>query len=450
MARKKLAHSQHVPEEERPEFLAALAELPAATEVAALAQLSADSLALLNDAMRGNAPEQVERARLLSSAVIYRLNGDTFFGCNAENGAKTRLLASQKAAPGQLPCWGQDGEWYAEVDGMRMWIESRNWMGGDTVSLAFHAVDADQPFLSDTGYRSHFLNRRHWLGHEFGAAVRLELEQLLQTKDWKPKPIRDEHRARLEVPTWLVSALEGVMGNGQQALPLSGLPQPAAVAAAPVEKKIPMDNAERQRRHRKRQKEKRERAKAEGLRTVELSGLDLGRLFIALDTHITFDKPLDADLKAYQELATRLFAGDALVHHIHLLGTSEGLTNKQKQQNKDAKRGWEAYERECERTSGLVNKVNDLQAENAHIKRELAAIAAELGGAPLQPAAPAVDVAALQAEVARLQAELEKQHAENLFTIAEQGKAASAVSRLQRRLENAGLPSDYRALPGEL
>lgn len=436
MARKKASQSQHIPLEETAEFLAVLAELPAAGDVGELERLAGECLALYNDAIRGNSPAHFELAKLRRDAVVYRLNGDSFFGCGADDGSKTHLLKVLAAEPGQVPCWGQDGKWFLEVNGMRMWVNARNWMS-ETVSLEFFAIDADQPFISPTGYLSHYLHPEQWFSHELGAAVRLELERCMPRKDWRPVPIKPDYRQRIEAPSWAASALEGVTRNGQQALPLSGLPQAAAVAAAPVEKKIPMDNAERQRRHRQRQKEKREQAKAEGRRTVELSGADLGRLFIALDTHIAFDKPLDWDLQGYRELAGRLFAGDALVHHIHLLGTSDGVGNRQKQQDKDAKRGWEAYERERERTSGLINKVNDLQAENAHIKRELAAIAAELGGAPVTTAAPAVDVAALQAELARVHAECERLELERC-------KAFAAVQVFEDRLRAHGLPTDYR------
>ena len=95
-----------------------------------------------------------------------------------------------------------------------------------------------------------------------------------------------------------------------------------------------------------------------------------------------------------------------------------------------------------------AERTAQLEAENHRLRAIIAEIQAELGGAPVK-SKPGPSVEDLQAEVARLRADLEKQHLENLFTIAEQGKTASAVERLQRRLNDAGLPSDYRAQPGE-
>ncbi|MBF8694939.1 hypothetical protein [Pseudomonas fulva] len=89
-----------------------------------------------------------------------------------------------------------------------------------------------------------------------------------------------------------------------------------------------------------------------------------------------------------------------------------------------------------------------LRNENAELKAGLQEIAADFTGRRV-PTTPRPEVPALQEEIALLRSKLEKQHTENLFTIAEQGKAATAVDRLQKRLKAAGLPSDYRALPGE-
>lgn len=453
VARKKApADKQYVPLEERPEFLAVLAALPAAGEVEALEKLAADCLALFNDAVRGNAPEQAELAKLRYDAVVYRLHGDSFFGCKADDGAGTRLAHKLTAAPGLVPAWGQGGEWLAEVNGMRIRVKVDHDPRG-TIPLELRAVDLDLPFLSSTGFRSHVLHYDQWLGRDLAAAVRAELERCLQEKDWRPVPIEDKHKAWVkEMPAWLAPALEGVTRNGQQALPLSGR-APVELPAAPTEAepKAPMSNADRQREFRKRQKQKRDKAKAEGRRTFELSDVDLSYLWIAMNTHIAFEKPLDSELQAFRELAGRLFAHQRPVYLDQLGLDAEGVNNLQKQRDRDAKRGWEAYEKERERTSGLINKVHDLQRENAELKAGLQEIAAEFAGTakPARPAKPAPDIAALQAEIERLRAQLDKQHADNLFTIAEQGKAATAVSRLQRRLEAAGLPNDYRALPGE-
>lgn len=452
MARKKALLPKEMPREETPEFLARLAELPPATEREVLERLAGEAKALFNDAVRSGAPAQADLALLNWDTVVYRLNGDTFFGCGADDGSKTHLLNLLAAEPGCVPGWGQDGDWLTEVQGLRVRVEARHWMG-DTVSLAFFAVDLDQPFLSQTGYRAHYLDPRQWHGHEFAAAVRLELEQQLPHKDWALVSIEADDRARLAesyMPAWLAPALEGVTHNGQQALPLSGRAPVELPPATPAEPKAPLSNADRQKAFRQRQKEKRELAKAEGRRTFELSDTDLARLWLAMNTHIAFDPPLDWDMNRFRELAGRLFAHESPAYLERLGQDAEGVNNLNKQRNKDAKRGWDAYHAERERTASLVIKANDLQAENGRLKSALAEIGSTIGGAAqVAKAAPATEVEALQAEVARLSAQLDKQHNDNLATIAQLGQAGHACERLQRRLEQAGLPHDYRAQPGE-
>ncbi|MFG0501083.1 hypothetical protein ACF8GD_00250 [Pseudomonas putida] len=449
MAREKAPVNKHqyVPLEERPEFLAVLAALPASTEVDALQQLAADSLDLFNDAVRGSAPEQAALAMLRYDAVVYRLHGDSFRGCGVDDGSRVRLERQLAAVPGMVPGWGQGGEWLVEVHGMRIRAKVDHGPRG-TIPLELRAVDLGLPFLSPTGYRSHFLHYDQWLGRDLGAAVRGELERCLQEKDWQPVPIADKDKQWVkDMPAWLAPALEGVTRNGQQALPLSGRAS-VELPPAPIEAeaKAPMSNADRQREFRKRQKQKREQAKAEGVRTLELSDVDLGRIWIALDTHLAFNQLLDWDLEGHLQTAARLFA-DQPAAYLEQLGTSEGVVNQQKQRDKDAKRGWDAYKEERKRTDGLVGKVNKLQQENAELKAGLQEIAAEFAGAAV-PTKPATDVTALQAEIDRLRAQLDKQHTENLNTIAELGKALTVTQAMQTRLKDAGLPHDYRQYLG--
>lgn len=443
MARKKAPAPQSLPREERPEFLAVLADLPAAEAVDALERLAADSLAMFNDAIRGHAPEQAALAKLRYDAVVYRLHGDSFFGCAADDGAGMRLERQLAAAPGVVPGWGQGGKWLVEVGGMRVRVEVCHGPKG-TTGLKCWAVDLDAPFLSETGFRSHWLHYDQWFGRDLGAAVRAELERCLQEKDWQPVAIKEDSKRYFDAsPAWLLPALEGVTHNGQQALPLSGrAPVELPVAPAEAEPKVPMSNAERQRLFRQRQKGRREQAQAEGRRTCALSDLDLNRLWLALNTYIAFDPPLGRELEGLREMAGRLFAHKPAAYLERLGMEAEGVNNLKKQQGKDAQRGWEAYKDERKRTDSLVDRVNVLQQENAALKSTLAEIGAELGGQAL--AAPVADVAALQSEVARLRAQLDKQHADNLNTIAELGRASKVTQGMQRALEKAGLPHDYR------
>ncbi|MEE1883388.1 hypothetical protein V0R55_24800 [Pseudomonas soli] len=525
MARKKAPQPKELPREERPEFLALLAELPSATERAELERIAGAVKAVFNDAVRVGDAARADLAMMGWDAVVCRLNGDTFFGCNADGGSQAHLLKHLAAKPGQVPAWGQDGEWLTEVQGLRIRVKARHWMM-ETISLDLFAVDLDQPYLSPTGYRSHYLDHRQWFGHDFGAAVRLEIERQLSHKDWRLKPIDAEDRARRaerDMPAWLAPALEGVTHNGQQALPLSGrapVELPVAVAAESEAPKAPMSNKERQKAFRQRQKEEREQAKAaglvpleldaderqllaralrffehvsitderaggdvsalrakvapggysdevfttfgqweqrqkvEGLRTVQLS-LDEDCLLLsacsALFTARADLKWLESD-RTWERLG-RIFQDSPLWTEQARaeLDQDQGIINGAKRIENERRRGWKLYEDERKQNRGLGQKLFEAQEENKRLKAALAEIGDVMGGTvPAAKAGPAPEVAALQAEVARLRARLDQQHNDNLGTIAELGKAGHACERLQRRLEKAGLPYDYRAQPGEL
>lgn len=69
-------------------------------------------------------------------------------------------LADLTAAElGTIPEWGQQGEFILEVAGMRVLIKLSGLFGIGArfmtyLSFSAHALDWDQPFLSETGYRS--------------------------------------------------------------------------------------------------------------------------------------------------------------------------------------------------------------------------------------------------------------------------------------------------------
>jgi hypothetical protein len=92
-------------------------------------------------------------------AVIWKLNGRTFFGAHSVvNPDAAGHLVEQhcRAQPGAVPLWGQRGEFLITVSGVRAVAELRDGFGRFRVGFAFHAVDADKPFISETGYKSHF------------------------------------------------------------------------------------------------------------------------------------------------------------------------------------------------------------------------------------------------------------------------------------------------------
>ncbi|MET3625160.1 hypothetical protein [Burkholderia ambifaria] len=121
---------------------------------AALSAISAMHAAVLeaNAKAAGTAADRYE-------AVVWKLNGGTFRGSRdpANPDAAGHLVEQHcSAAPGTVPMWGQRGEFLITVSGVRAVVELRDGFGRYRVGFAFHVVDADKPFISETGYKSHF------------------------------------------------------------------------------------------------------------------------------------------------------------------------------------------------------------------------------------------------------------------------------------------------------
>lgn len=282
MAKKK-SPANELPLEQQPLFLKTLEFLPA--ERGELEQLARDMLALFNDAMITASARDIETSALRYSAVVYRMHGDTFMGSSTKEGAGGQLRRLLAAPAGVVPGWGQAGGYLLEVDGMRLRVEVDPWGINGVHSVGFHAVDAAAKFISETGYLSQFLHPDQNVGRTFSQAVRELVEQLLQGER-KPKAIREEDRSKVTVPAWLVPALQGVTRNGQLNMPLSGealLPEPA--------EKVPLSNAERQRRHRQKLKEL---ADTEGLKLIPLTQEDRMILSLGVLAHEDlFHRPKD-------------------------------------------------------------------------------------------------------------------------------------------------------------
>lgn len=282
MAKKKLP-ADDLPLEQQPLFLKTLEFLPA--ERGELEQLARDMLALFNDAMATASARDIETSALRYRAVVYRLHGDTFMGSGTEEGAGGQLLKLLAAPAGVVPGWGQAGEYLLEVEGMRLRVEVSPWGINGVHNLSFHAIDASAKFISETGYLSQFLHPNKNVGRSLGQAVRDLVEHLLQG-EFKAKAIREDERAKVSVPAWLMPALQGVTRNGQLNMPLSGealLPEAA--------EKVPLSNAERQRRHRQKLKEL---ADTEGLKLIPLTQEDRMILSLGVLAHEDlFHRPKD-------------------------------------------------------------------------------------------------------------------------------------------------------------
>jgi hypothetical protein len=86
------------------------------------------------------------------------MNGGTHFGSMADDDAPGRVIERHCAAvPGEVPLWGQRGQFLVERGNVRALVEYEAGFGGPLgAHFQFHALDLDKPFISETGYRSHF------------------------------------------------------------------------------------------------------------------------------------------------------------------------------------------------------------------------------------------------------------------------------------------------------
>ncbi|MFP3637583.1 hypothetical protein [Paraburkholderia sp. SIMBA_054] len=92
-------------------------------------------------------------------AAVLKLNGGTSFGCNdPSNPEAGGTLAENhcRAAPGLVPKWGQRGEFLITVSGIPAVVEVDDGFRRFYACFRFHVVNPHGPFISETGFRSHF------------------------------------------------------------------------------------------------------------------------------------------------------------------------------------------------------------------------------------------------------------------------------------------------------
>ena len=124
--------------------------------------LSGNLETLLDDAMRAVFDQDhcvmkcdtkgAALARECYEAIVWKLNGRTFFGSALEGGGGSQVDSYCQASAGEVPMWGQRGIFRISVDGIEAIVEVGSPLYGGCV--AFHALDLDKPFISETGYRS--------------------------------------------------------------------------------------------------------------------------------------------------------------------------------------------------------------------------------------------------------------------------------------------------------
>ncbi|KND60575.1 hypothetical protein BVER_05652 [Candidatus Burkholderia verschuerenii] len=137
-------------------------------------------------------------------AAVWKLNGGTSFGVmDSSNPEAGGILAEAhcRADAGTVPMWNQTGEFLITVQGVRAVVRVRDGFGRFRVSMGFHVVDADKPFISETGYRSHFDTARG--GRTVDEVAISVFTALLAEKRIPLAPEYRQRRGDEAAPAWL-------------------------------------------------------------------------------------------------------------------------------------------------------------------------------------------------------------------------------------------------------
>jgi hypothetical protein len=153
-------------------------------------------------------------------AVIWKLNGGTFFGSGAgDESAGTIAMRHCQAVPGVVPMWGQQGEFIISVKDIRCWVKYGGGLGSVlSCHFEFNALDLDGPFISETGYRSHFCGSVRGLTVDAAAAA-IFADFLSKERRYLAAEYQDR-RAEDLLPAWI------------QALPVPARRRPAVREAS--------------------------------------------------------------------------------------------------------------------------------------------------------------------------------------------------------------------------
>jgi hypothetical protein len=487
---------QYVPLEERPEVIDAMASLSA--DPAELEVRAESALQVYHDAMLVADVQALDDAHLVFEACVVKLNGGTSFGCAEVQDA----LAAKFAAPaGQVPKWGQAGEFLLEVDGMRIVVKMCVGSLADHCGAELHAVDFDKPFISRTGFRHQYMRPAQHLGRTVDQAVRAEVLEGMAREGWA-EAINQEYgqpKGRKVWP-WLADALAGVRADGQLSMFGDVPKRPAA--------KAPLSNAERQRLFRQRRNEQKAALTAEGVQSIALTHTERCVLSLGLLAHEDLDhRPKDWETSkkpGFDTLLQKLWPeGDdgrylaepkrstyrptaylrdelerqrAMVQRLEAIQRQGGELSANDLTNARKVPAWEKLPSDFARAAlamGLLRLRNNQHAELACAVEVLQARLREAGldGRVStdkkqwywNEATPA-DYRATSApeymeripaeagkvdEVAELRRRVASLERENALLEGERNKAHKAIHTWETRLRDAGLSTDYRAQPGE-
>lgn len=145
--------------------------------------------------------DAADAARNTYEAIVWKLNGGTMFASLDGPEAPGNVVAAHcAAAPGIAPGWAQDGEFLVTAAGVRARVVVSHGFKSFGRHFAFHAVDRDRPFISQTGFRSHF--QSPVVGRTVEQMAAAVLESLVAEQGGRVA-IDRASRDRIEVPAWV-------------------------------------------------------------------------------------------------------------------------------------------------------------------------------------------------------------------------------------------------------
>ena len=155
--------------------------------------------------MAGDETGAIEQSRQYS-AVVWKLNGGTFFACLDGPSAAGSLIETHCAAlPGTVPLWGQAGEFTIEVDGIRALVAFSRGMIAWSFHFEYQAIDLELPFISETGYRSDYFAVTYGLSvdevarRRFASILKEHGRRMIEVRS------RDFCKQRIESREWIAA-----------------------------------------------------------------------------------------------------------------------------------------------------------------------------------------------------------------------------------------------------
>ena len=156
-------------------------------------------------------------------AMIYKLNGNTFFASRCEGGGYSIFEDFAGVEFGTNPAWMQRGEFVVEVDDVQALVvyEPGSHMGD--FHFSFYAINEKRMFFSETGYRSCFFRNAEGTVEDKARATVKGLIRECGLKKIQPAPHRNiggvfNGRPWLEAYRSSVSEQYFIEANGQMSM----------------------------------------------------------------------------------------------------------------------------------------------------------------------------------------------------------------------------------------